>query len=39
MTIVIGLVAILATMVYPNVNDITDSAKETVSSLNEKTIQ
>jgi type II secretory pathway pseudopilin PulG len=39
MTVVIGLVAILATMVYPNINDVTDSAKETVSSLNEKTIQ
>jgi prepilin-type N-terminal cleavage/methylation domain-containing protein len=39
MTIVIGLVAILATMVYPNINDITDSAKKTVSDLNEKTIQ
>jgi prepilin-type N-terminal cleavage/methylation domain-containing protein len=39
MTVVIGLVAILATMVYPNINDITDSAKKTVSDLNEKTIQ
>jgi Tfp pilus assembly protein FimT len=39
MTIVIGLVAVLAVIVYPNINNITDRAKTTVSKLNEKTIQ
>jgi prepilin-type N-terminal cleavage/methylation domain-containing protein len=39
LTIVVGLIAIMAMVVYPNINNITDRAKTTVSDLNEKTIQ
>ena len=36
MTVVIGLLAILVGLVAPNVNNITDSAKDTIAKLNEK---
>ena len=39
MTVVVGLVAILAMLVMPNMGNITDKAKTVVSDLNEKTIQ
>jgi Tfp pilus assembly protein FimT len=39
MTIVIGVIAIMAMIAYPNINNITNDAQKTVSDLNEKTIQ
>jgi Tfp pilus assembly protein FimT len=39
MTIVIGVIALMAMIAYPNINNITNDAQNTVSNLNEKTIQ
>jgi prepilin-type N-terminal cleavage/methylation domain-containing protein len=39
MTIVIGILAIMAMIAYPNINNITNDAQQTVSDLNKKTIR